>query len=250
MRIDIFDIKTFKCFFDVIADNCLNAVLTFNNSSLDVNVLSKNHVCFYSVKFDSAFFDEYSIDDGAEIVIDCNEFYKILKSARKGESLVLEIYDDKNTIEYIFESDKNRRVISSVLSDIEYSSAVPPEVETVTNVLVEISDLKPVLNDINKLVGVERLLFKVQGDNFIVTVPEDSLVGYTNKIRSALIASWSEDCQAYYTLPYLNELLKYKDINPAINFSFGDDKPLKYEITSPDNLVTCSGLIAPRIEEH
>ena len=86
ISVEIFNIKQFNCFFDVVSST-ESIVLLFKPDGLYVNVLNKHHTCFYNVFYDNAFFGDYDVIDPVEIIVDSDEFYRVLDSARKGESL-------------------------------------------------------------------------------------------------------------------------------------------------------------------
>lgn len=248
IRVDIYDVKMFACFFDVISsvgDCDKDILLNFKEEGLRVDILNRSHTQFFNALFDSAFFDEYSIPSPEEIVVDSYEFFNIIDSARKGESLAIEITDD--TIKYLFGC-WGGRVIETPLSSGDSAVAVPPSIDYRNRVEFQLSDLKPVLTDLDKLVNSSECFLKIKDNDFFITSTGKSMMDYQNRVQGANIEG--DNCQSKYNVKFLLGLCKFKDVDNDITMKLGDDMPLSWAVNSPDNLVECKGLIAPLIGEE
>lgn len=246
IRIDVWDVKTFKCFFDAVADTD-TLQLMFNKEGLSISLLDKSHICFYNIEYDVAFFDEYSVDEPVEVLVDANEFNNILKSS-KNETVALEIDE---YITFIFTNVKSNfeRRIKITPVDQEYNPSIPPRVDNPCDVKVSFDTLKTAFNDIDNLCGMDRCKFIVDNDGeFHITVVNSLGVDYDVICYDADVTG--DICNSIFSLEYLVTLCKFQDIDKNIQLSLGDTVPLKWIITSSDCLVVCTGLLAPRIEQE
>ena len=245
IKVDIFDITSFKCFFDVVSSAGM-LVLSFTKDGLRCSVLNKSHTCFYNVFYDMMFFDDYIVDDEIKVLVDADEFYKILRSARKNESLTIEFSDE--LIKYIFSNDDNKRTIQTPLINDDLEMPQPPAVDSLAEVVVRLDILKPVFSDADKLISNGELRLCVHNNNFVLKSNNDLSVDYETELYSSLITG--ENCTSKYSLDFLQELVKLKDIDNNIELGLGNDLPLTWKVITPDSLIECSGLIAPRLEEN
>ena len=106
--LEISDIDSWKNFFDLIFDSSTIIELKLDQEKCKITLLNNSHVAFYDAEYDREFFDTYEVDGAESILVYVEDFYKILKSASKDDTLILESYDD--ILKVIFEHDMNRRV--------------------------------------------------------------------------------------------------------------------------------------------
>lgn len=243
ISVEIFNIKQFNCFFDVVSST-ESIVLLFKPNGLYVNVLNKHHTCFYNVFYDNAFFGDYDVIDPVEIIVDSDEFYRVLDSARKGESL--KIIFENDMIKYVFTKDDNKRIISTPVISEEYKIPHPPSLENPSCVTLTLDTLKDCMTDCTKLIKVGKVDCKIIDKVFVISSTNDDMVEYENKLFDSIVVG--EDVVSQFTTEYIQDLLKFKDVNNIIDLHLGNSTPLVWNIVSDDKLVECSGLIAPRIE--
>lgn len=246
IRVDIFDVKTFKCFFDAVSDT-ETLQLIFNTHGLSISLLDKSHICFYNIEYDAAFFDEYSVNESTEVLVDAYEFNNILQSS-KNETVALEIDDYINFIFTNVKSNVERKIRITPV-DSEYNLAIPPRVDNPSSVSINFNTLKQAFNDIDRLCGMDRCKFIIDDDGFFhITVVNGLGVDYDVECYDAEVEG--SVCNSIYSLEYLQTLLKFQDISDIVVLDLGEDTPLKWYITSSDCLVVCTGLLAPRLEQE
>ena len=162
MLLKIYDIDSWKNFFDLIHDSTSSIGLKLDQDKCSMSILNDSHVCFYMAEYDKYFFDEYAIEDKEEIHIDVADFYPILKSARKGD--VLELSTNENILKIVLEQDLNRRVFEIPLSEDYGDSPMPPNVPTNVEFTVLLKDLKQPCNDLDKIVKTDRFKMVVSDE--------------------------------------------------------------------------------------
>ena len=219
--------------------------LKLDQDKLSISILNKSHVAFYNLEISKDFFTKY--DTGLEsIYIFVEDFYKILKSTKKGDILTLST--NEAYLDIIFENENNRRVFELPLADEDYSSPVPPSIDYVNEFDLIIDDLKEPCNDLSKIVKTDRFKMTIKDSELIVSAPNDSMTQYSDIIN--LNTTINGVMSTTVNVDYIEDILKLSKINDTITFKVGDTIPLTWNLESPDELVKIGGLIAPIIEEN
>ena len=240
MIVGIDDIGMFKVFFDVVFEECDTVELKCNPTAMELSLLDKSHTCFYSIRYDSSFFDLYDVDDVEIVSLFIEDVVKILKTAGKNDYLTL--FNDESRVVAKFEHDGNTRIFELVQPADFDESPNPPSVGTSCDARFSIDELTQSLKDFD--------IFKSGSCHLYC---EDGLLSFASKSDASMKYSHMIECEAsgvgdaYYTTDYLKKLTKFKVIDKTIVFEFGDTLPLCW--TVENQWVKVSGLIAPRIEE-
>mgnify|MGYP002522507587 CR=1 FL=1 len=79
MLLEIYDIKSWKNFFDLIHDSANIVELKLDQEKCSISLLNNSHVCFYTVEYSKDFFDTYQVDDTESILLFVADFYNIIK---------------------------------------------------------------------------------------------------------------------------------------------------------------------------
>ena len=245
MLLEIYDIEPLKNFFDLIYDSASVVELKVRSENLSISLLNNSHVAFYNIIFDKAFFGEYGFRESERVLVFVEDFYKILKSASKNDTLVLET-NDSNLI-CVFEHDSNRRVFELPLAEDYGDSPVPPSIDYPTEFHINVSDLKQPCNDLDKIVKTDRFKIILDKDEFNVIAPTDAMTKYQNTIL--VDNEYTGKLSSIYNIQYISDLLKLSKISKEALFKLGDGLPLTWIMKSSDDLIEVSGLVAPIIEE-
>lgn len=244
MELVLYDIEPFKAFFDLIYNSANEVEIKLSNDTLSMQLLNKSHVCFYGAEYRKDFFDTYNADENESLIVYVEDVYNILKSAHKNDVLTME--SNENYLVCTFEHDFNRRVFELPLSDIEYSSPVPPSIPYDDGFFLQLNDLKQPINDLDKICKTDRFKMVTKDNELHILSPLDSQTRYD---QTLMIDS---DISVSVTInkDYVQEILKLSKINKEVEFKIGSDTPVTYTITSPMEDVKITGLIAPVIEQE
>ena len=244
MLLEIYDIEPLKNFLNMIYDGTMTTLgIKLDPDKLSINLLNNSHVAFYNLELSKDFFGEYDVSDLKELFIDLGDFYQIMKSSKKNDTLTLK--SDGVHITFIFESDTNRRVFEVPFVDDGYDAPVPPSIDYTGEISVLVNDLISPCNDLDKIIGTDRFKLTVH-DDLIVSAPKDSMTLYSNTING--VSTINENVSTTVNLSYIEEITKLK-VNSMVTFYIGDTMPLSWNMYSDDGLVKVSGLIAPIIED-
>lgn len=244
MLLEIYDIYSFKVFFDVVYDTVSTIEFKLDPEKLKISLLNKAHTVFYDVEYAKEFFGDYVVDDVESVMIIADDLFKILKSASKKDTLIMQSNEDYLICK--FESENgNHRIFELPLALDEYNSPTPPKIECEYSFPILLDDLKKSSFDLDKIVGSKNMRFKLQGSELNVLAGSDAMTNYVHTLEV------EEDGNAEVTvsLDYINELLKFDKLTKVVELKIGDNIPLQYHITTPDELIRVDGLIAPIMSE-
>ena len=243
MLLEIYDINPLKNFFDVIYDSVQIVEMKLDPIKLSISLLNNSHVAFYNLEISREFFRSYSIQDVESVLLFVEDFYKILRSANKDDTLTLETND--SYLICTFERLNNRRIFELPLAEDFGESPVPPSLEYEGSFKISLDDLKEPCNDLDKIIKTDKFKMIVNNNTLNVVAPIDAMTKYNQ------IISIDNGVTGNVTvnIEYIMQLLKLAKINKNVQFSIGNNIPLSWSINSADELIKVKGLIAPIIEE-
>ncbi|MBP5421704.1 MAG: hypothetical protein J6Y78_04580 [Paludibacteraceae bacterium] len=244
MLLAIDNFEQFRVFFDVVYDVTDLIELQLFQERMVCSILDKSHSRFMSVEFRKDFFSLYEIDDVESVTLFAEDMYKIIKSARKIDNVILET--NENYLICKFESNNgNARVFEFVLPAEYIQSPSPPSLSLPSTFMVSLNDLKQGIKDL-KVVGTSEIQFNVQSDLLSLTAGTEVSTNYVYNI--IVDVDVDEHISAKYTLEYIEQLMKFEKINKKVKLSIGNDYPLLYSFEDDIMGVNATGMIAPRIE--
>ena len=242
--LEIFDIEILKNFFDVIYDSATIVEMKLDQEKLSIHLLNNGNIAFYNLEVSKDFFGDYTVDGVESLFIFVEDFYNILKSSKKGDTLFIE--STEHNLVCRFESDNNRRVFELPLADESNQSPTPPSIDYNGSFTVLLTDLKQSVTDLDKIVKTNRFKIHTQENQLFVTAPSDAMTRYSQTIN----VDSDEICNVTIDLRYMQQILKLNKVNEVVTLDLGDGLPLSWNVSTPDELVKISGLIAPIIEEE
>ena len=243
MLLKIYDIDSWKNFFDLIHDSTTVVELKLDQERCSMSLLNNSHVCFYMVEYTRDFFDLYQVENVESILIFVADFYNIIKTANAKDTM--ELSSDESHLKIVLEHDLNRRVFEIPLADDYGESPVPPNVSSTVSFDVDLKELKQPCIDLDKIIKTDRFKMIINDDNLSIISPSDSMTQYKQEIYIDNYGS----ATTIVNLNYILDLQKLSKINESVTFGVGNDMPLIWNITSPDECVKVEGLIAPIYEE-
>lgn len=244
MLIEVFDIEPLKNFFNLIYDSATIVEMKLDQEKLSISLLNNSHIAFYSLEIAKEFFGDYSIQDNESILIFVEDFYKIIKTARKDDVLIMK--SDDIHLDCVFENDGNRRVFEIPLAEDYGDSPIPPIISYPIEFMVNLGDLKQPCEDLDKIIKTDRFKMNVEKGFLNVVSPDDAMTRYENSIVTD--NDYEMRVTSTFNIQYMLQLQKLSKISKEVLMKVGDDIPLTWIMTSPDEMVKVSGLIAPIME--
>ena len=248
MQIVIDNIEQFKAFFDVVYDSVADLLeLQLYPDRMVCSVLDRGRTRYFHAVYEEDFFDLYVIDDVQSITVFIDDLNKLLKSANKKDTLILELND-----EYLvgkIESDTgNTRLFEFVLPSEDIDSPNPPSLELPMVLECNVDELKQTAKDIN-LIGSDLFTFVADGNLLTVMTSNDVPTKYASTLDVDYESS-SDTVLSSFALDYINQMLKFDKICKTVKLRLGEDAPVLYSYKDDLMGVTVSGMIAPRMSEE
>lgn len=244
MLLKISDIDSWKNFFDLIHDTTTVVEMKLDQEKCEMSLLNNSHVCFYMAEYDYDFFDEYIVEDVESVLLFVADFYDIIKTANKKDTI--ELSTDEASLKIVLEHDLNRRVFEIPLADDYRDSPNPPDIPVTISFEVDLKELKQPCMDLDKIVKTDRFKMIIEDDILNVVSPDDSMTKYKQEI----IINNEGSASTVVNLGYVLDLQKLSKINDVVKFGVSNDMPLTWDIISVDECVKVKGLIAPIIESE
>ena len=181
------------------------------------------------------------IHEPETIIIDTNEFSKILKRQRNGDTLTLETPDEYN-LSILFTGEANRRFNIRQI-DTDYDTPTPPSIDYPVQLPVPVTVINDFLTDIS-----------LQSENVQFTVDRDYLIAEGEGNNGAVECKYlhgehiQECVSSKYNIGMIRPVVKGKQLGGGLTLCIGDDLPLT--LIRVDDTGTCqlSFLLAPRVE--
>ena len=235
-----------KLFTEIIETlNNIIDTLTFqcDTDGIRLRALDRSHISFVELEItpDYDFFTEYMIHEPETIIIDTNEFSKILKRQRNGDTLTLETPDEYN-LSILFTGEANRRFNIRQI-DTDYDTPTPPSIDYPVQLPVPVTVINDFLTDIS-----------LQSENVQFTVDRDYLIAEGEGNNGAVECKYlhgehiQECVSSKYNIGMIRPVVKGKQLGGELTLCIGDDLPLT--LIRVDDTGTCqlSFLLAPRVE--
>ena len=239
MKLKLEDPTIFAKSMDLISELVMEVRIKVSEFGLSVVAIDPAKVSMVSLKVPKSAFTEFESDEEV-LGINLENFKKILKRCGKTGSLVLE--KNENTLEIKIE-DKVKRTFNLNLIEVEAEDKeFPTNLEFSSKVEIGSEDLIDSVEDC--LVVSNACSFIIEDFKFIVEAKE--MNSARSEFSSEIVLMEAENCQARYSLEYLQKFLKAGKQFKKTFLNFSNNHPLRIDFKS-DHL-SLSFLLAPRME--
>lgn len=205
-------------------------------------------VALVDFKFLASAFDEYKVSEQEEIGINIGNLLAVLRRAKGGDKVTLELTKGANRLEVTIKGASTRKFTIPVL-DLEKGEVpemkldFPTTVEAKTSVLADgIDDASIVTDTVVLGASAKQFTMHAEGDMSKVEIMLEKgsadLIGIDAK----------EDVKSKYSLEYLKKIVKAGKISDTVKLQLGKDYPLKATFRQVDKM-QISYILAPRVED-
>lgn len=244
MLLEIDNFEQFKIFFDVIYDITEFIELQLFPDKVRCSILDKGHTRFMSVEYKKEFFALYETDDVESVVLIAEDIHKIIKSASKIDTVILETNEDY-LICKLESNNGNTRIFEFVLSADYVESPSPPSISLPVTFNVNMNDLKQGIKDL-KIIGSSVIQFTLSNGSLGINAGIEVNTNYSYNINVDVESD--ETYISRFSSDYIEQLFKFDKISKVVEFKLGQDYPLLYTIKDEIMGVEVKGMIAPRLE--
>jgi len=238
MRLRLEEPLIFSKPIELISDLVLEVRLKLNEFGLSIIALDPANVAMVGFKLPKSAFSEF--ETGEEVLgVNLDNLKKILKRCSKTSALIIE--KRENTLDIKIE-DKIKRSFSLGLIEVEGEDREMPQLEFCSKIELDSQDLIDAIED--AAVVSDACSFIVKDNNFILEAKE--LNSARAEFSGDSISIQAEDCQARYSLDYLQKFMKAAKLSDKTRISFATNHPLRLDFG--DGSFSLSFVLAPRVE--
>ena len=244
----ISDINLIKDSISTISELIDEGVFKIDKNGLSLIAADRAMVAVVDFKLPATVFDEFQVDEEKSIALNLTNFVSILKRAKAGDKLKLELKD--NVLEIAMENSSKRKFTLPLL-DITQEE-VPPinQLEFKAKATIKADVLKEGIEDAS--VVSDSVVFETDGEKFSLKASGDisSTELVLEKGNEALVElSSPEQIKARYPLDYLKKMIKASKLADEVTIRWAKDYPMRMDFTSVDK-VSMGFVLAPRVSEE
>lgn len=209
------------------------------------DALDTSHVSFVHLELKETLFDEYEVEEPTSLIVDSEEFMKVLSRCKSTDILTLEA--DTSNLILTYEGDSTRQFRIKLI-DTEYETPTPPNVKQTFTCEISTITFKDTLSDVE--VFSEKLHLKHEDGNKYLHLSGDDNFGATNIKYLLEEEEYEGACNSVYSLDKLKDFMKSEKFSKHIRLKSGETLPLTLEFILPLEEGVLSYLLAPVIEQE
>lgn len=240
MRAKLENPKVLSDVITIISDLVTEVKLKFDEKGMSIVAIDPANVALVSFLLPKTAFSEFEATTET-LGVNLDNFKAVLKRAKPGSTLIME--NSENTIKIeIF--DKVKRTFSLALIEIEAEDKEPPQLEFLSQIQMNPSDLVDAIEDC--LIVADSCTFIASPDKFVIEA--QGLNSAKAEFSSDEVKIISGESKSKYSLEYLQKFIKAHKIADRVFINFSSDHPTKIEFKQND--IELSFVLAPRVENE
>lgn len=204
-------------------------------------------VSVVDLKILSSAFDEFKVDEPADIGVNMANLVAILKRVKSTDKLTLEL--EKNKLKFIVEGNGIRK-FDLPLIDVQAEKPPVDQLNFAGKVEIDSSIVEEGIADA-EVIG-DSVFFEAKPDSFRMYARGDvssAELELAKDDKTILGLSAKENIKAQYPLEYLKKMIKAAKLSPQMVLEFGTDYPMRLSFRVVDKLLL-SFVLAPRVSEE
>jgi proliferating cell nuclear antigen len=247
-RIKLNEPKTFIKLFEILGKLLDFAEISVSPNSLNLVAMDVSHVLNVDLTLPKDFFNEYTITIPKRIRVDLSELNQVLKRSRN-ESMFLMDSSFENKLVAQFQGNENKRNFRIKLQDPIDNIEPIKILDYNANMSFAADQLAELIGD--AFLANEYATFALGAkDEAIFTIDANGDTEFNAEVKTFLEKpTFIGKQEAEYSLVYLSDIAKLKDVATKVNLRFSSEKPLElvYPLDHDGKIVLT---LAPRVEEE
>jgi proliferating cell nuclear antigen len=230
---------------DVVSTLVDEVKFNVTKSGIGVKAVDPAHVAMVDLTLDKGAFEEYKGDE-SELGIDINKIREVLKLARAGEIISMDLDEDKNRL-VMSVGNIVRRM--SLVDTAGMSDPKVPSLDLPAKLAVRTDELRQGIRASESVSDHIALISSPDGFEMISEGDTDSV---NLKLPKDLLEELSckETVRALFPLDYFSSMIKAVSSADSITMHLGNDYPVRMEFKIADGKGEVKYLLAPRIESE
>ncbi|VWU52492.1 proliferating cell nuclear antigen 1 [Hepatocystis sp. ex Piliocolobus tephrosceles] len=256
--------KLFECIKDLVNDANVDA----DETGLKLQALDGNHVSLVSLHLLDSGFSHYRCDRERVLGVNIASLNKVFKLCGANESVVISSKDDEDNLNFVFENNKEDKVInfSLKLMSIELDSLNIPDCDEGFDAEIELSskELTTVFRNLSEfsdtvVIEIDSNSIKfstkgIVGDAEVALKPRDA----ASEDDVGVIIKSKKKIRQSFAIKYLNLFAKSSILSDVVTLGLSESRPIefKYDIkdTAPDADTLKIGFVkfflAPKMDDE
>jgi len=245
-RIIYGDVSSFKNMIETLSKIVDEALIKFNSEGMQLKALDPAHVSLIAINIPSSAFDEYDVEEEVKFGFITSNLMKLMRRAKKGDILVLEILEDRVQLEF-----RGPVVKRYITANLDVAEVEIPESALEFNVQATLI-VDPLRNAIKdaEVIGdtleieaenEEELIFRGKGAESVtetrVSSESGALIGMTVKSPS----------RSLYAIEHLKSIVSLTKVADTVELEFSSEMPLRLSFSLPGE-GKVEYLLAPKLE--
>ena len=245
MKLILVDSSYLKESVSVIADLVNEARFKFTADGMELIAMDPANVAMTIFRLLSSGFESYEHEKDMEVGVNLQSFKQILRRASPSDTLMLEVADNKLTIQMRASS---TRTFSLPLIELEEREQRIPNLTFPLSVQLRSQVLTDAITDAD--IVAESVSFKCEPGMFTVNAKGDHSVAnieIKGDQNTRIKMDTKVDVKAKYSIEYLKKMITGAKIADTVEIQFNQDYPLRLDYKVVDRM-QLSFILAPRVE--
>lgn len=240
MKFSLYDISALTNFLKGVSNVADEITFIASEDGLKCQVTSKSMVTMFEVFFKRSYFELFEVEGNEAIRIVPSDLFKILRTVKRGESLIFDV--DAYKLHIIIDGNRRRNFTISLLDEYDTFRELPSfdlNIESVVNLdflLDSLKDLELMASPVVTLTSKDEDL-KFYGLN-----------EYKGAVECAELGETNNDGKATYNINNFKDVINFPDISNEVKLKFDNDYPAIFKFEDDD--VELTTLIAPILEQE
>lgn len=242
------DVSLFRDAMQAIAELISEGIFYAKEDGIHFTATDPTMVTLVNFKFDAKAFDSYKVEGTQEIAINMDNLLSVLRRAKGGDKLTMEIDKGANKLLVTIKNSSTRKFTIPIL-DIEKAEIpkmdldFPAVLEMRADVLSEGVEDASVVTD-TVILAANPNAFQMISEGDLSKVELDLEKG--NEALTKFVVK--NAVKSKFSLDYLKKIVKASKLADSVKIELGSDYPVRVSFKAPDK-AEISYILAPRVED-
>lgn len=245
MKLVLDDADVFRKSIEGISVLIDEAEFVLDEEGLTLKATDPSQISLVDYSLPKKAFSAYTLKGSTRIGLDLDGLAKVMRRAKTGEQLTLELDEDKNEFKVGLKG-KSARSFKVPLLDVSSSELPIPKIEFDAEVLLTGDVIQEGLKDASLF--STHITLAARKDNFVMKAESSkgNIISETAKGEGVLELNIKKECASMFPLDYLQDMIKSAQSDTKVKLKLKSNAPV--EIEYPIGQARIRYFLAPRIE--
>lgn len=247
MKLVLAEPKFLKDSIAIISELVTESRFTVKKDGLELTAMDPANVALVNYKLLASSFSEYETKEVSSFGINLGNFKQVLRRAGPGDTIVLEINENKMKIVI---RGSSTRTFQLPLIDLEEREQRVPDLKFNATVTTDALQLQSAIEDAD--IVAESLAFSAEEKSLVISAEGDlnrALIEMVADSHTKIVIKEGQKVRARYSIEYLKKMIQAARLSDKVTLEFSKDYPLKLSFTLVDKL-SLQFILAPRVEHE